>query len=351
VKTIQIKPTNQCNLNCAYCYNHNDDRSHGITAADLPVIFNKIKDYYSCEESIQIIWHGGEPLMAGCDFYQAAYSLSKEIFTEHRVSQAIQTNGTLLTHDLIDKLVSWDIGIGISLDGFDVETNSNRHLEASTIDTIVKSAEYVKSKQGSLGLVVVLSRANIAKLNEIIIFFSAKGIDLKFNPAMETCNNQYSLTEASVDCFVSAYDYYSDNYDQLNVKVDPFYSMTKTFFSKVGHSCHFGESCADDFLSISADGKIYPCARFEDNEFVLGDIFSDELIDVERNKKRLELTRRKDSIKKECAACQFISVCHGGCPHSSYVNKDNYFSKDPLCFINKALYTHIDKKISKHEGL
>lgn len=45
---------------------------------------------------IDFIWHGGEPMMRGLDFYQSALQLQQQQPSNTPIQNTIQTNGTLI---------------------------------------------------------------------------------------------------------------------------------------------------------------------------------------------------------------------------------------------------------------
>lgn len=71
--------------------------------------------------SIQVILHGGEPLLAGADYIDVAATRLRNA-VDAAVDLRVQTNGTLLSDPMLDVLSRHDIRIGVSLDG---DQNSN----------------------------------------------------------------------------------------------------------------------------------------------------------------------------------------------------------------------------------
>ncbi len=54
------------------------------------------------DETVFFSWHGGEPTLAGLDFYRKAVDLQKKMLPEgKRLLNGIQTNGTLLDDDVV----------------------------------------------------------------------------------------------------------------------------------------------------------------------------------------------------------------------------------------------------------
>ncbi|WP_420490713.1 radical SAM protein [Neobacillus drentensis] len=62
-------------------------------------------------------WQGGEPTLIGLDFFLKAVSLQKKYANGKRITNTIQTNGTLLNDRWCEFFSAERFLIGISLDG------------------------------------------------------------------------------------------------------------------------------------------------------------------------------------------------------------------------------------------
>ena len=48
-----------------------------------------------------------------------------------------------------------------------------------------------------------------------------------------------------------------------------------------------------------------------------------------------------------CAGCDYLSVCHGGCPVRTYAITGDFYKKDPYCHVYKSLFTYLDALATK----
>jgi radical SAM protein with 4Fe4S-binding SPASM domain len=43
-------------------------------------------------------------------------------------------------------------------------------------------------------------------------------------------------------------------------------------------------------------------------------------------------------IQRDCLSCDYLSLCHGGCPVRTYTVHGSLFEKDPYCGLYKAMF-------------
>src|SRR6201984_270269 len=121
-----VKVATRSNLDCDYCYeyNHGDDswkqQPKFMSVEVATTAAHRIREH-SLEHSVKrvrILFHGGEPLLAGLDRLRTLVSVFRNVL-EPEVSPlfGVQTNGTLLTHEYLSFFEGEGFGIGISVDG------------------------------------------------------------------------------------------------------------------------------------------------------------------------------------------------------------------------------------------
>lgn len=120
--------TEKCNLRCTYCCysgEYANNRSHGIQSLasnDIDAIFDFIQ-HVTIKRPLRIAFYGGEPLLK-YSLVQYAIVKGLEIWKKDVVF-SISTNGTVLTPDKIDWMVTHNVELAISIDG--TEPFHNRH--------------------------------------------------------------------------------------------------------------------------------------------------------------------------------------------------------------------------------
>src|SRR5690606_24706088 len=130
---IFVKPVGgRCNLRCSYCYytghSHQEGTAGGQRMSD-EVLETYIKQHIQAAGGGEVFfsWHGGEPVLAGIDFYRRAVALEKRYTPPGcRIVNGIQTNATLIDDAWGRFLKEEGFYVGVSLDGAEWLHDSSR---------------------------------------------------------------------------------------------------------------------------------------------------------------------------------------------------------------------------------
>lgn len=125
ISSFVLKVASRCNLNCSYCYMYNLgdntylDQPKFMTIETVKIFAEKLESYCSNNNIrfLQIVFHGGEPLLWDKQNYIESINVFKETIPNVKFDFALQTNGVTLTEDWCQLFKSLDIRIGISMDG------------------------------------------------------------------------------------------------------------------------------------------------------------------------------------------------------------------------------------------
>jgi len=97
---LVIQPTALCNLDCRYCYVPDRQNPERLPFPLLEKLLLAVRTSNLAREqsSLKILWHAGEPLAAGVDFFRQAFELTERLIGDRwQIRHAIQTNATLIT--------------------------------------------------------------------------------------------------------------------------------------------------------------------------------------------------------------------------------------------------------------
>jgi uncharacterized protein len=118
-----VKVHSRCNLACDYCYVY---ESADQSWRDQPRLMTEATFARACEHIagharrhdvpvVSLVFHGGEPLLAGAGTLDRFATLAKEIIAAVRFG--VQTNGILLDAAFLDVFARHDVRVAVSVDG------------------------------------------------------------------------------------------------------------------------------------------------------------------------------------------------------------------------------------------
>lgn len=119
---LLVKPIGAgCNLGCRYCY-YPQRQQERTRKMDDDLLAEFIRGYIAAQprysREINFVWQGGEPLLAGIGFYKRALALQRRYAPPGvRISNSLQTNGTLLNDAWCRLFRQHHFILGVSLDG------------------------------------------------------------------------------------------------------------------------------------------------------------------------------------------------------------------------------------------
>jgi uncharacterized protein len=125
-RSFVLKIHGRCDLRCDYCYMYETAdqswrlRPRLMTRATIDAAARRISEHADAHElaDIEVILHGGEPLLAGPELISyAVHKVRTLLAGRHRAHIGIQTNGLRLSQEYLRILESLEVTVGISLDG------------------------------------------------------------------------------------------------------------------------------------------------------------------------------------------------------------------------------------------
>lgn len=125
ITAVIIKVAERCNLNCTYCYMYNHEDKSWITRPRFisPIIYTAalkaIRSYCAARPGTQmeIVFHGGEPLLIGHDAFARLCSEAKATLGDALSGLRLQTNATLVDAQWAELLTVHQVNVGVSIDG------------------------------------------------------------------------------------------------------------------------------------------------------------------------------------------------------------------------------------------
>jgi uncharacterized protein len=151
-----LKVHSRCNLSCTYCYVYEmadqswRDLPKRMSQAVADKAVERIAEHAERHNltAVEIILHGGEPLLAGAEWLtDLVTALRTRVPAE--VNVAMQTNGTLLSPSMLTVLKRQGIAVGVSLDGDAEATGRHRRYAngRSSFDAVAAGLDLLQTRE------------------------------------------------------------------------------------------------------------------------------------------------------------------------------------------------------------
>lgn len=338
-----------CNLDCDYCFYLDRDADpylhlpgRVMTAETLERLVDGYL-FYSHPLSV-FSFQGGEPTLAGLNFFEKLVQFEERYGRPGQsVSNSIQTNGLLLNESWCDLLREYHFLVGLSLDGPEDVHDRYRRNKArhGSWARVMQTAELLRRKRVEFNILCVVSAANAGRARETYRFFRKLGIEhLQFIP----------LAEFQPDGAPMPYTISGEEYGQFlceifdlwwperrRVRVRFFDNLAEALAGQKPGSCALHETC-DSYAVVEYNGDVYPCDFFVESGWRLGNIEVDSWSELARRRKRYEFAARKLDPHPACAACEYLHICHRGCPKNRHGRHGRFEDLDWFCAGYKAAF-------------
>ena len=335
---LQIKPAgNNCNLRCKYCYAAPFAKSC-IKIMPLDILETAIRKNLAFQGSVFFSWHGGEPLLAGIDFFKKAVEfIDKYKNSEHIVTNMVQTNATLITPEFARFFKDNGITVSVSIDGPEFLHNLNRvdHAGIGSFSNVMRGVKYLRDVGLQPPVIATITQDSIKYGKEIFDFLVTSGFtDIKFSPVYDSCSDNFSVSSDDWFYFLKDVLHAWFEHGDTSVKVREIDEVVAWLSNKTMNLCASKHSCLS-WISIDPDGNIYPCEYLR-SEMPYGNILDMDLADVYKTASYARFKKLFLHKPEKCQKCRFWDLCGNGCPATRV--KDGLMTHD-------GVYVYCEERI------
>lgn len=328
--SIMIKPASSlCNLRCRYCFYHNvseirEVSSFGVMTENTADNIIKKALSFANGESVAFAFQGGEPLIAGLQYFKHfVKKVKEENRLNSRIYLSIQTNGTLVTDEWAQFFHDNGFLVGLSLDG-DFKNNKFRVDEnrENAFYKILTAAEKFKRFNVDFNILTVLTGHCADNIDDIYKFFRSKGFRyLQFIPCLRPFGDKseselYMTNEQYANFLIHCFNRYVKDYVRGQyTSVRYFDNLMHLYLGNPTEQCGMCGHCMHQFVA-EGNGNIYPCDFYCTDEWILGNIDDEnENFDTLAHcPKAIEFLRESLAVPEKCKKCKYYPVCRaGGC--------------------------------------
>ncbi len=367
--SVVIKPIGpKCNLSCRYCYYVDKDRlypnAQRFRMSDR-LLETFTRDYIAAHRDraeITFLWQGGEPTLLGRGFFRKALEFQQRYRPPGlKISNALQTNGTLLNERWVAFLGEHDFLVGLSIDGPRRLHDRYRVTRkgAPTFDAVLKALRLLRRKQVAFNTLTVVHRANARHGREVYRLLREEGVRfMQFIPLVERLGdgdgltgplapNQaqtvapWSVPPQGFGRFMCAvFDEWLKR-DVGSIFVQLFDVQLGLWSGQPSTLCVHAETCGQA-LALEHNGDLYACDHFVYPAHRLGNINQCAIDELARLPRQQCFGQgKRDSLPGSCRECAFLFTCNGGCPKHRFTRTaDGEPGLNYLCPSYKYFFAH-----------
>ena len=353
--SLLIKPVSgSCNLRCRYCFyaDVTDNRalkSHGIMSESTleAVVKNALSE---AGDSCVFGFQGGEPTLAGLDFYRTLIRLEARYNTKNiKISHAIQTNGMLIDDAWAQFLAENRFLVGLSIDGGKQVHDALRPdpQGKGTHSRCIQAARRLSRCKAEYNILSVVTRQLAAHPDKAYRFYKQQDFrHIQFIPCLDGLNEQYGAHPYSLDAegygrfLCRVFDLWYEDF----VK-DDYYSIRgfdNYIYMLAGYPA---ENCAMNgvctaYPLVEADGGVYPCDFYAVDEYRLGSVHTDSFSEMLAGGTAQAFVKPSFSVPPVCRVCEYYVICRGGCRRDRVLKEDGSLGLNRYCESYKMFFSH-----------
>ena len=296
-------------------------------------------------------WHGGEPMMAGIDFYRRAVAMQKRLAPPGcRIVNGIQTNATLISEEWCRFFRDERFYVGVSLDGPERFHNAGRVRAdgSATFAAAMQGMEMLRTQGIPYEILCVVSSSNVQASLEVYRFIRSLGTEyMTFLPLVERKSRTSaevtgrSVSAAGFGRFLAEIFDEWIVHDIGKIKVQVFEEALRTAFGHDHTLCIFKPVCGGVPV-VEINGDFYSCDHFVDDEHRIGNIMNRPLAEfLDDPVQRAFGEPKKTSLPRYCLECGVIEMCNGECPKNRFIaTPDGEPGLNYLCEGYRHFFSH-----------
>lgn len=354
-----------CNMNCSYCF-YAEKKSFypAITPMTDKVLEHFIRSYLSAHPGpeVNFLWQGGEPLLLGISFYQKALLFQQRFSGRKRITNAIQTNGTLLTEAWCQFLKRNHFLVGISLDGPADIHNAYRCMRSGkpSHQAVLNGLQLLQKYQVDYNVTCCVSDVSTRDPKKIYHYLKSLGVAyLQFAPLVErepdiaeqeegllhACPDNraghLNLMPGTVDSLAYG-QFLSAVFDEwIRQDIGRIYIMNfewalSAWLGLPATYCIFAPTCGNA-LAVEHNGDLYSCDHYVYAAYKIGNLMHDDLNYLLDSPIQQKFQQKKSTLPDTCVSCTYCFACHGECPKNRFMPGDRNY----LCQGYFYYFSHI----------
>ncbi len=318
----------------------------------LDVLESYIKNYISNQQTpvVEFAWHGGEPTLAGLDFFKQAVALQKQHAGDKVIKNTLQTNGSRLDKEWCKFFKENNFLIGLSFDGPEYLQATYRTKQGKSVfKENLQALKLLQKMNVEHNVLACVTQDYVKYAAEIYAFFRKHKVKhLQFSPIVESLPSEaeqsrgqhfagnliFSTSDTPKERKPMPWSVTSKDYGRFLVDIFNLWikqDVGKVFISNfeqaltqyVGNespNCIHAKECGSSY-AVESNGDVYFCDHVAYPESNLGNITKQTLQEIKQSSAQFDFNKQS-RLSTRCKQCRYLKLCNGGCPKHRYLTSN-----------------------------
>lgn len=351
---ILIKPASSaCNMACSYCF-YKDVASQRAQACYGLLPLEQMERVITAgleyaEHICSFAFQGGEPTLAGLEFYKAVIELQKKHQKPGvRIQNAIQTNGYLINEEWARFFAQNHFLVGLSLDGPAEIHNLNRRDPAGrgTFNRVMQAVRLFDKYRVEYNILCVVTGKNARSVEKIYHFYRRQGFRwIQFIPCLEPLGQphgaqKYHLSpEGYGEFLIRIFDLWLADLqkgDYISIRhLDNYLSI---LLGERPEACNMTGQCSVQFV-VEGDGGVYPCDFYVLDDWRMGTVGQESFARMQQGDTARRFVEASLREPEKCRQCRWRALCRNGCRRDRLVLPDGQVDLNYYCASYQTFFT------------
>ncbi len=331
---VLTKPASSaCNMRCAYCFykDISEHRQHAfegmLSVEDMEKVMASAVEY--ADGCCSFAFQGGEPTLAGLDFFQQVVALGKTyIRSGLEIRYTIQTNGYCIDEAWARFFAEHHFLVGLSLDGPAELHDWNRkdYSGKGTHAKVMRAVRLFEKYGVEYNILCVVTGRTARSIRRIYQFYKKQNFRwLQFIPCLEPLGQErgkeaYHLSARDYGTFlVRIFDlWYQELQKGEYVSIRHLNNWLAILLCERPESCDMTGHCSVQFV-VEGDGGVYPCDFYVLDEWRLGTVGQQSFAEMAGSDAARRFVEGSLRIPGTCRTCPLFGICRNGCKRNRLV--------------------------------
>ena len=319
-RSAVIQPTTFCNLDCTYCYLPNRNKRERMTLKTAASIAEYLLEY---DTEINVIFHGGEPLAVGFDYFTLLTNELRSRDVNQRLSFSVQTNGTLVDDHWAKLFKQQNISVGVSIDG-EYSANAERinRSNKSSFDLTLKGIDSLNRNDVPFSTISVITKRNFGSPSKMLRFLKSLGSSFIGLNIENQIGTNSEVTNFDV----------SELHEFWRGVIEEWMRDDTLVIREIDYLAQFTKGC--DRLTTN-DIDLFPCFAVDGsftllspeflaveeipNQFLVGNVSHRPNEELDRQAQEHPILREHELGIQNCLdECEYFGLCGGGMAANKY---------------------------------